>query len=280
MVKGAGVAGETRKRFDERWMNARTRWTISEPNPSTKRQTFMVNTSLVEGDEVLSTKQAAALCSTGHQPFSIDRMRALAQDGRVTAEFAHNRWYFSRAELERMIQEEPQVLYGRRVRQMAVTTRERSRAAMLRINALRTTSEREQYAAKARAGLRAKFALEVDPRGSMSEAEREARVGLLMKEHMAMMRSHLARPRRGSVFASNDSGDDALAEIEAEAIHKARAESRRLTRLEPPADSEPFCFGCWRERWHKPPPTGIANTPCERHQAQIDGYRAQLLAAS
>lgn len=242
----------------------------------------MVNTSLVEGDEVLSTKQAAALCSTGRQPFSIDRMRTLAQDGRVAADFAHNRWYFSRRELERMIREEPQVLYGRRVRQVAVTTRERSRAAMLHINALRTTSERETYAAKARAGLRKKFALEVDPRGILPAGEREAKIDLMVKRHMAMMRSHLTKPR-GYAVPLDDGHDgemDALAEIEAEAIRKARAEMRRTTRIEPSADSTPFCFGCWRERWHKPVPAGISNTPCERHQAQIDGYRAQLLAAS
>src|SRR5690242_20558527 len=107
-----------------------------------------------EDDTILSTHEAARLCR-----LTEERMRTLALDRRVPATFAHHLWSFSKRELERMMVECPEVLYGRRtpaVKEVTQARRERSRATMRRINAMRSREERRQHALRGYYGLLAK----------------------------------------------------------------------------------------------------------------------------
>lgn len=66
------------------------------------------------------------------------------------------------------------------------------------------TPDRTAATAPARAGLRAKFAREVDPDGSLDPAELERRVDSLMRAHMLRMSlaAKKARQRAGDPVAS------------------------------------------------------------------------------
>jgi hypothetical protein len=76
--------------------------------------------------------------------------------------------------------------------------------------------DRAAATAPARAGLRAKFLREADPDGTLSEAERDARIDQLMSAHMLRMsfKARDARRRSRELSAEADEAEAALATLD------------------------------------------------------------------
>jgi hypothetical protein len=74
------------------------------------------------------------------------------------------------------------------------------------------TRDRTAATAPARAGLRAKFAREVDPEGALEPAELERRVDLLMRAHMLRM-SLKAKSARRKAAELTQAAEQAEAEL-------------------------------------------------------------------
>lgn len=80
---------------------------------------------------------------------------------------------------------------------MSTTPEERSTsAAIAAASRWAREPDRAKATAPARAGLRAKFAREIDPDGTMPAKEREYRVDHLMRAHMLRMSLAAGRARR------------------------------------------------------------------------------------
>lgn len=77
------------------------------------------------------------------------------------------------------------------------------------------TKDRTAATAPARAGLRAKYAREVDPDGRMDPAEVERRVDSLMRAHMLRMtlKAKQARQRAAEATSTAETAETALAEL-------------------------------------------------------------------
>jgi hypothetical protein len=75
--------------------------------------------------------------------------------------------------------------------------------------------DRAAATAPARAGLRGKYAREVDPDGVLTEADREHRVDQLMHAHMLRMtlRAKVARRKVAGMLVEASAADAALEEI-------------------------------------------------------------------
>lgn len=211
------------------------------------------------GDRLLTTREAAAFCEV-----SEDRMRDLAGDGRVPADFAHHKWFFSQRELLRLLRESPQVIYQRRTRQIGETTvtqRERARATMLRINAMRTKAERQEVGRRGYQALRGKFARQVDPNNILDEAEREQRVSMLVKAYMADIRAQQHGVRS---LTTRQQRIAALPATTTAGVERAE---------------NAICFDCWRREWRTRPPKGLVNRPCAEHEALLAEYARQVRAS-
>lgn len=226
-----------------------------------------------EQDELLSTEQARILCKVTAQ-----RMRDLAGDGRVPAVMKRHAWWFSRRELEDILARNPKILYNRRTPEVVVSVamRESRRAAMLRINALRSKEDRHKTAQAGFAGLLAKFARQIDPNGTMDETEREAGVQRLYRAHMAEARSRRASARQ---LTTTEQRVAALQAEDQEIELKAR---RRAGQHAAPASLESLtiCFDCWRASYGRMRvPAGLTNKLCDEHQRDADDFAAALRAA-
>lgn len=80
---------------------------------------------------------------------------------------------------------------------MAQTPEERALSARIAASERwAKTRDRNSATAPARAGLRAKFAREVDPDGTLPPAELEERIGQMMRAHMLRMTLAAKRARR------------------------------------------------------------------------------------
>lgn len=77
------------------------------------------------------------------------------------------------------------------------------------------TSDRTAATEPARRGLRAKFEREVDPDGTLPPAERERRVGDLMRAHMLRMslKARTARRRAKQATAEAEAAEQELSKL-------------------------------------------------------------------
>lgn len=77
------------------------------------------------------------------------------------------------------------------------------------------TTDRTAATAPARAGLRAKFAREVDPTGTLDPAELERRVDQLVRAHMLRMTlaAKTSRRKAKELTAAAEAAEDALADL-------------------------------------------------------------------
>ena len=213
-----------------------------------------------EDDVILSTHEAARLCHV-----SEERIRTLALDGRVPATMAHHLWSFSKRELERKMVECPEVLYGRRtpaVKEVTQARRERSRATMRRINAMRSREERRQHALRGYYGLLAKIAREVDPQNILPAEERERRVQMAYPAQMADARAKRMLGRKPTTLE--------------ERIALLSAKSPTGLTDEEAAKNLTICYGCWRDYFGGRPPQKLTNSLCERHQRENDEFAETL----
>lgn len=229
-----------------------------------------------EHDELLTTKQAAALCNV--KP---DRMRTLAGDGRVPAVMRQHAWWFSARELRDLIEQHPEVIHGRRTPQVVVTVamRESRRANMLRINAMRTAEERHQAAKRGHAGLLEKLARQIDPELVLDPAERDRRVQMMYRAQLADARSRRAAGRKLTTLEQRVTALQAQteqAEREALELRARRAAGNHAVAPE----SLAICFDCWRAAYGGRVPAGLTNKLCAEHQAELDEFAASLRAAS
>lgn len=79
---------------------------------------------------------------------------------------------------------------------MPLTPEQRRLSAQIAANARWSREDGHANAARARAGLRAKFEREVDPDGTLDEAERMRRADCAERAHMQRMALKSARARR------------------------------------------------------------------------------------
>lgn len=228
-------------------------------------------------DELLTAKQAAELVGV-----TVERIRTLASDERVPATMVSHKWWFSKTELLRIKAECPQVLYARRtpaVAQVTQARREKSRATMLRLNALRGPEERHRSALAGYYGLLAKIAREIDPAEALEPEERERRVMAVYRAQMAEARAKKSSAQRTAARITQPpmTRDELIAQAE----QRARAQvAQERGRSDGGQQSLEFCYHCWRENAQGRPPAWMVNALCDRHQREHEEFAASLRAAS
>lgn len=200
-----------------------------------------------EEDVILTAKEAAELIHV--KP---ERLYVLATDGRVPAVKIANEWRFSRNELTCLFREHPEVIFGRRTveRYVSATSREKRRAAMLRLNAMQ---DRHEAGKRGQLGLMAKLAKQagLDP-DDLSEKNQRS-MDLLYQAHMADVRArrmarsqHVTTQERVAALTKNSG-----------------------------SESGPICYQCWRQLWGRPP-KNVPNQLCETHQQDLDAFAERL----
>ena len=227
-------------------------------------------------DELLTAKQAAELVGV-----TVERIRTLASDERVPATMVSHKWWFSKQELLRIKAECPQVLYARRtpaVAQVTQARREKSRATMLRLNALRGPEERHRSALAGYYGLLAKIARQIDPAEALDPEERERRVMAVYRAQMADARAKKSSAQRTTARITQPpmTRDELIAQAEQRARAQVAQEHGGAAQSEPLA----ICFQCWRENIGGRPPARLTNVLCARHQREHDEFAASLRATS
>ena len=231
-------------------------------------------------DELLTAKQAAELVGV-----TVERIRTLASDERVPATMVSHKWWFSKRELERIKAECPQVLYARRTPAVAAVTqarREKSRATMFRLNAMRGPEDRHRAALAGYYGLLAKIAREIDPADALDPEERERRVMAVYRAQMAEARAKKSSAQRTAARITQPPMTREAMIAEAEQRARAQVAQEHGDGGHGAGANEPLaiCFQCWRENIGGRPPGKLVNVLCERHQRENDEFAASLRATS